>query len=124
SIEQNINQGLKGRATIQLRSLINDFPNDLNYRDQLGQLYYDSGFLDYAGKYWILNDSKSEHMKMCVELYKNSVKNSGSQILKDIKFRGDKSLLSLYGQKMLAELEQDSFAKTKNIPVFLERKKK
>ena len=57
-------------------------------------------------------------MKEAVEIYRNSLSNSGNAILKDIVFRGDRNQLPEYAQKKLKELESDSFKKTKHIPDF------
>ncbi|WP_365989727.1 DUF6584 family protein [uncultured Chryseobacterium sp.] len=50
--------------------------------------------------------------------YRSSLSNSGSAILKDIVFRGDKNKLPLYTLNIIKELEADSFKKTKHIPDF------
>src|SRR5690606_16015159 len=120
-VEANILEGQKEKATLRLKSMINNNPDDLEIREKLAQLYYDSGFYDSAGKYWILKDSEKEHIRKCVEIYIASVKNSGHHILMDIKFSGEKSLLPLYSQEVLNKLEEDSFAKTKYIPTFARR---
>lgn len=78
--------------------MINEFPDDISLREKLAQIYYDSGFKDEAGKFWILSEPQNLEMKESVETYRNSVSNSGNAILKDIVFRGDKSQLSDYSK--------------------------
>ena len=121
-INYDLEQGRKYKATLRLRNLINEFPNDLTLRNKLAEIYYESGFLDEAGKFWILSEERNSEIERCIEIYKNSVNNSGNQILKDIVFRGDKTKLSPHLQSILNELEKDSFEKTKNIPNFLPKK--
>tara|TARA_B110000259_G_C13924822_1_gene366342 strand:- start:438 stop:833 length:396 start_codon:yes stop_codon:yes gene_type:complete len=90
-------------------------------------LYYESGFLASAGKYWILTEPKDERIKKSVEIYEKSVNHSGTKILQDITFRGDKTKLSEYGKNKLKELELDSKKKSNYIPKFKQitnRKKK
>ncbi len=121
-INYDLEQGRKYKATLRLRNLINEFPNDLTLRNKLAEIYYESGFLDEAGKFWILSEERNSEIERCIEIYKNSVNNSGNQILKDIVFRGDKTKLSPHLQSILNELEKHSFEKTKNIHNFLPKK--
>jgi hypothetical protein len=117
-IEKDLKEGRKKKACDRLRNLINEFPDDTSLREKLGQIYYDSGFKDEAGKFWILSEPKNTEMKEAVEIYRNTFSNSGNAILKDIVFRGDKSKLSDYTKNILKELESDSLKKTKRIPDF------
>ena len=73
--------------------MINQFPNDLSLRRRLGQIYFEAGFLDEAGKFWILSKPENNEMENAVEIYRKSLSNSGNAILKDIVFRGDKNCL-------------------------------
>ncbi|MGV0833620.1 DUF6584 family protein [Empedobacter brevis] len=121
-IAYDLAQGRKYKATLRLKNLINEFPNDLTLRNKLAEIYYDSGFYDEAGKFWLLSEERNSEIDRCIEVYKNSVNNSGHQILKDIVFRGDKTQLSFNLQTILNNLEKDSFEKTKNIPNFQPKK--
>lgn len=117
-IEDDLNAGRKKKACDRLRNLINEFPDDISLREKLGQIYYDSGFLDEAGKFWVLSEFQNFEMKEAVDLYRKSLSNSGNAILKDIVFRGDKNQISDYAKNILKELESDSFRRTKHIPEF------
>lgn len=117
-IEQDLKAGRKKKACDRLRNMINQFPNDISLRKKLGQIYFEAGFLDEAGKFWILCTPENNEMKNAVEIYRKSLSNSGNAILKDIVFRGDKNFLDEYAIKVMAELERDSFKATKHIPVF------
>jgi len=117
-IEQDLKEGRKKKACDRLRNMINQFPNDISLRKRLGQIYFEAGFLDEAGKFWILSAPENNEMENAVELYRKSLSNSGNAILKDIVFRGDKDLLDEHAKKVIIELEQDSFKATKQIPVF------
>lgn len=117
-IEEDLKAGRKKKACDRLRNLINEFPDDISLREKLGQIYYDSGFKDEAGKFWVLSEIQDFEMKEAVEIYRKSLSNSGNAILKDIVFRGDKNQLSQYSRDILNELESDSFRKTKHIPDF------
>lgn len=121
-IDFDIKEGRKYKATLRLRNLINEYPDELNLRNQLADLYYQSGFYDEAGKFWILSETINPEISKCIEIYKNSVNNSGNQILKDIVFRGDKNKLSINQQTILKELEKNSLEKTKTVPNFQSKK--
>jgi len=117
-IDAEIKRGLKMKAADRLRNLINQYPNELILLERLAELYYQSGFLDAAGKLWILIEPKEKKIIKCVEIYEKSVNYSGTQILNDIMFRGDKNQLSEYGRKKLSLLEKDSQQKSNYIPRF------
>ena len=121
-IDFDIKEGRKYKATLRLRNLINEYPDELNLRNQLADLYYQSGFYDEAGKFWILSETINPEISKCIEIYKNSVNNSGNQILKDIVFRGDKNKLSINQQTILKELEKNSLEKTKTVPNLQKKK--
>ncbi|RXM37660.1 hypothetical protein BOQ62_21660 [Chryseobacterium sp. CH21] len=117
-IEKDLKEGRKKKACDRLRNMINQFPNDLSLRKKLGQIYFEAGFLDEAGKFWILSIPENNEMETAIEIYRKSLSNSGNAILKDIVFRGDKNLLNEYTRKVITELEQHSLKITKQIPVF------
>ncbi|WP_213278127.1 DUF6584 family protein [Chryseobacterium indologenes] len=117
-IEEDLKVGRKKKACDRLRNMINQFPNDLSLRKKLGQIYFEAGFLDEAGKFWMLSKPENNEMEAAVEIYRKSLSNSGNAILKDIVFRGNKDLLDEHAKKVISELEHDSFKATKHIPVF------
>ena len=117
-IESDLKKGLKYKAADRLRNLINEYPDELGLRNNLAELYYYAGFLDAAGKYWIFEESNQPHIKQCVELYRESVNNSGNQILKDVIFKGSKEALDEYALRILLELEKDSELKINAVPRF------
>lgn len=97
-IDFEVENGLKFKASDRLRNLIQENPNETQLWNKLAELYYESGFLDSAGKYWILTEPTEDRIKKCVEIYEKSVNYSGYQILQEIVFRGDKSKLSEFAQ--------------------------
>ncbi len=117
-IESEIANGLKFKAADRLRNLINQYPNETALWSRLAELYYESGFWDAAGRYWILTEPTDDRIKKCVEIYEKSVNYSGTKILQDITFRGDKNSLSEFALKKLTNLELDSKKKSNYIPTF------
>jgi len=117
-IESEIDRGLKFKAADRLRNLMNQYPNETVLWSRLAELYYESGFLDAAGRYWILTEPTDDRIKKCVEIYEKSVNYSGTKILQDITFRGDKNSLSEFALKKLTDLELNSKKKSNYIPTF------
>lgn len=117
-IDSEVENGLKFKASDRLRNLIQENPNETQLWNKLAELYYESGFLDSAGKYWILTEPTDERIIKCVEIYEKSVNYSGYQILQEITFRGDKLKLSEFAQNKLTKLETDSKKKADYVPKF------
>ncbi|KGO93459.1 DUF6584 family protein [Flavobacterium subsaxonicum] len=117
-IDIEIAKGLKQRAADRLRNLQGHYPDELIIWYKLAELYYESGFLDAAGKYWILAEPTEERIKKCVEIYEKSVNYSGNQILKELVFRGDKSKLPVYAQHKIEALEINSKSKVGTVPTY------
>ena len=120
-IEIDLKKGRKFIACDKLRNLINENPNNFELREKLAEIYYESGFYDRAGLFWILTEPKNDEIKKCQEIYLSTVNNSGNKVLKDFKFRGDENLLSEYAKTKLHILQTNSFEKTGNVPIYKEK---
>jgi hypothetical protein len=70
-IDSEIELGLKFKAADRLRNLIQENPNELELWNKLAELYYESGFLDAAGKYWILTEPTNDRIKKCIARFLN-----------------------------------------------------
>ena len=68
-IDSEIKDGLKSKAADRLPNLIQENPNETELWNRLAELYYESGFLDSAGKYWILTEPTDERISKCVDIY-------------------------------------------------------
>lgn len=123
-INEEIEAGLKLKSADRLRNLINEYPNELSIWERLAELYYESGFLDAAGRYWVLTEPTDERIEKALEVYLDSVNHSGTQVLQDITFRGNKEELSEYARKKLSEFETDSKVKSNYVPTFKPRQDK
>lgn len=124
SIDKDIADGLRFKAVDRLRNMIKAYPNQLELREKLAELYYEAGFIDAAGRYWMLSESQEPHVKACVETYEKSVGYSGMQILNEIQYRGERKSLGTKGLAKLESLEQNSKDKTGRIPEFKPQKTK
>ena len=122
-IDIDLKNGLKSKAVNRLYTLIQQNPNEIDLRNKLAEIYYESGFLDSAGKFWLLTEPNEPRIKKCVEIYEKSVNHSSQQILKDIVFRGDKNSLPEYSRNRLNQLEIDSQEKYNIIPEYKPKQK-
>ncbi|QYJ68335.1 DUF6584 family protein [Flavobacterium litorale] len=111
-----IDSGLKERAANRLKNFLNAYPDAMEAREMLALLYYESGFLDMAGKYWFLTEPTHDYMLQSIKVYQKSVGYSPIQILKDLKYRGDKSGLPDYAREKLIALEVEVKAMGHAVP--------
>lgn len=109
--QSEINSGLKQRASNRLQNVINTYLDAVEARELLAQMYYDSGFLDMAGRFWMLTPPTDDKIKVSIEIYKKSVNYSPLQILIDIKYRGHKTGLTDYARATLLDLEAQAAKK-------------
>ncbi len=105
--QTEINQGLKQKAAERLKNVLNTYPDAMEAREMLALMYYESGFLDMAGRYWLLTEPTHDYIAKSIKVYKESINNSPVQILKDLKYRGDKTGLPEYARTTLLDIEDD-----------------
>ena len=112
-IEKEIEEGFNEKSVRRLKSLINVYPNNINLRNRLAELYYNIGFFESAGKYWILTEPKDLRIENCISLYLKSVNYANGKILKDLKYNGDLQQLPDYSLNKINELylEKDKIDK-------------
>lgn len=118
AVREDISKGLKTRAMNRLHGLINAYPNEIKFREELGKLYLSVEWKEKAGLYLLLSNTKDQFEKEAIEIYKSSVNNSGYKILTDLKFKGDKDRIPDHSKKVLENLEQKSLKETKTIPKY------
>lgn len=117
-IQIEIDRGLKFKSADRLRNLLNEYPDEIVIWKKLGQLYYDSGFMDAAGKYWVFLEPVTDEIEQAQKIYLDSVNNSGTKVLNDIRYKGNKDNLPFYSKNRLIELEIDSKKKSNYVPKF------
>jgi len=99
-------EGKKNKAAQRLRNVINTYPDAMEVREALAMLYYEAGFLDLAGLYWLLTEPTSA-IQRCVDAYMQTINYSAVQALKDFKYRGDATTLPVYARKRLDYLDAE-----------------
>lgn len=121
-VDQDLGKGLKKKAINRLHGLIKTYPNELAFRSKLGHIYLDIGFMDSAGKYFILEKDRTDVMEKAVAIYMDSVSQSGWQILRDIQFEGDTESLNEYARNAVREFERLSKRETGRVPTYRSRR--
>jgi 2-polyprenyl-3-methyl-5-hydroxy-6-metoxy-1,4-benzoquinol methylase len=103
-INKEILQKNLGKARDRLHGLIAFYPNDLKLRTVLGAIYSKLQFPAMAGRYWYLEEKKTEVMEAACAEFEKSCGNETLQILLSIKFRGsiDKIDSKFAKEKLLA----------------------
>ena len=92
-IETDIAERNYGKARDRLHSLIFSYPNDLDLRKQLGDIYYHLDYPEMAGRYWFLEEIKTPEMELACNLFTQSSK-SDDVIRSKLKFKGNISELN------------------------------
>lgn len=109
----DLQTGQKQKAVMRLRSLITSYPYDLSLREKLAEIYYEAGFLDMAGLYWLLHEPSDERMSKAIEVYRASVNYSEQKMLADIAFHGEVDELNDYATNLLIQLKHPTQQITK-----------
>ncbi|MDW7616132.1 DUF6584 family protein [Peribacillus simplex] len=92
-IEKDIEKNDLGKARDRLHGLISTFPNELDLRRKLGDIYMALKYPSMAGRYWYLEKNKSPEMvKACIQ-FEKSMGNDPIRIGRAIKFKGDSEVL-------------------------------
>lgn len=92
-IEEDIEKNDLGKARDRLHGLISTFPNELDLRRKLGDIYFALKYPSMAGRYWYLEKNKSPEMvKACIQ-FEKSMGNDPIRIGRAIKFKGDSEIL-------------------------------
>ncbi|MDV7767524.1 DNA helicase [Peribacillus sp. CSMR9] len=92
-IEEDIEKNDLGKARDRLHGLISTFPNELDLRRKLGDIYIALKYPSMAGRYWYLEKNKSPEMvKACIQ-FEKSMGNDPIRIGRAIKFKGDSEVL-------------------------------
>lgn len=88
-IEHDIQTGDLGKARDRLHGLIVNYPDNLELRKQLGQVYWQLQMPEMAGRYWYLEEHKTEPMLTACKRFEAQFGNDPALILFAIKFKGN-----------------------------------
>lgn len=92
-IEEDIKNDDLGKARDRLHGLIATFPNELELRKKLGDIYFELKYPAMAGRYWYLEKNKTPEMvHACIE-FESSMGRDINNIARALKYKGDIELL-------------------------------
>lgn len=92
-IEEDIKNDDLGKARDRLHGLISAFPNELELRKKLGDIYFKLKYPAMAGRYWYLEKNKTPKMVRACIKFENSMGNDINNIARALKYKGDIELL-------------------------------
>jgi hypothetical protein len=88
NVHNDVKNGDLGKARDRLHGLISSFPDNLELRKQLGNIYWQLQLPEMAGRYWYLEEEKDERMIKACQRFEKQFKNDAAFILFAIKFKG------------------------------------
>ncbi|PAE42785.1 DUF6584 family protein [Bacillus sp. 7884-1] len=92
-IEDDINKNDLGKARDRLHGLISAYPNELELRKRLGDIYFELKYPSMAGRYWYLEENKTPEMEKACGEFEKSMGNDPFRIARTLKYKGDKEIL-------------------------------
>ena len=105
-IEKDIAAGDCGKARDRLHGLLTSYPQDLELRCKLGDVYWRLQYPAMAGRYWYLEEAKSATMTAACTVFERSCGSDPAQMLLALKFKGDLAPLhESYAGSMLLALQ-------------------
>jgi len=107
AVQDDIAQGNLGRARDRLHGLIAHYPNELTLRTHIAEIYSQLQYPSMAGRYWYLEESKTERMISACAEFERSCGNDPLQILLSLKFKGNiEAITSTFAKEKLQSLQQ------------------
>ena len=104
-IEAEIAAGDLGSARDRLHGLLVTFPDRLDLRERLGDVYWRLQQPAMAGRYWYLHEQSSPERAAAIERFARAFGNDPLQMLCALKFRGTlESIKDTLAQQKLLEL--------------------
>lgn len=107
-IERDIFIGNYARACKRLKGLLNNNPQELFLRKKLGDVYFLMGHKTKAGRYWYLEQVKSDEMLRACEAFELSCQNNPVRILYALKLTDPDILRESYAYERFQKLQNES----------------
>ncbi|AMX00045.1 DUF6584 family protein [Rummeliibacillus stabekisii] len=92
-IEEDIKNDDLGKARDRLHGIISTFPNELDLRKKLGDIYFKLKYPAMAGRYWYLEKNKTPRMIEACIVFENSMGKDINKIARALKYKGDIEIL-------------------------------
>ncbi|GKU82933.1 hypothetical protein NCCP28_23290 [Niallia sp. NCCP-28] len=88
-LEEDLQKNDLGKARDKLHGLISTYPNELQLRKKLEDIYFELKYRSMAGRYWYLEESKAPEMvRACIQFEKIMGKDS-KRIARALRYKGD-----------------------------------
>ena len=108
-VQQDIDRGDLEKARDRLHGLISSDPDNLEFRAQLGEIYWQMHMPAMAGRYWYMVESKDDRMVEACRRFEKQCGNDPLQILMALKFKGAvDQIQDTYAGKTLTALHQQA----------------
>nr|WP_146173687.1 DUF6584 family protein [Paenisporosarcina sp. OV554] len=93
-VEEDIEKNDLGKARDRLHGLISTYPDELEVRRKLGDIYFALKYPSMAGRYWYLEKNKTPEMvEACIQ-FEESMGNDPIRIARALKFKGDNGIIN------------------------------
>ncbi len=112
NVQNDIKSGDLGKARDRLHGLVNSFPDNLELRKQIGNIYWQLQMPEMAGRYWYLEEGKDERMIKACQRFEKQFKSDSAFILLAIKFKGQlEPIKDTFAGQTLQSLHQKAMEK-------------
>ncbi|WP_248562691.1 DUF6584 family protein [Niallia sp. NCCP-28] len=92
-LKEDVQKNDLGKARDRLHGLISTYPNELQLRKRLGDIYFELKYPSMAGRYWYLEEKKTPEMvKACIQFEKKMGKDP-EKIARALKYKGNMEIL-------------------------------
>jgi hypothetical protein len=123
-VRADIRRGNLGRARERLHGLLSSYPENLDLRKRLGEVYWSLQMPAMAGRYWYLVKDKDERMLKACRTFEKTCKQDAARMLMDIKFRSEVAILrDTYARETLEHLTQEAIKNHTWYSCYLEYRK-
>lgn len=107
TIELEIAEGKLGIARDRLQGLVRTYPENLQLRSRLGDVYWMLGYPREAGRFWFLDDPRDSNKQIAIDLFVRECRGDPAVILKRLDLRCPPGKLRQSAQdRIQAELDE------------------
>ncbi|KZZ84328.1 DUF6584 family protein [Bacillus sp. SJS] len=117
-VEQDIEKNDFGKARDRLHGLLHSYPDELELRTRLGDIYYALRHPSMAGRYWYFEKNKTPEMVKACLLFEKQMGHDPLNISRALKFKGDhetlknlhlEPVISVAQKKVKEKLEEEQY---------------
>lgn len=106
-VQEDIRTGDYGKASARLHGLLGSYPDNLDLRKQLGEVYWHLQMPAMAGRYWYLVEEKDERMQAACKRFEGEFRNDPYHMLLALKFKGEmEAMQGTYAGSVLDDLQR------------------